>query len=615
MSGIAGILHRDGRPVDGADLRAMTDTMTHRGPDGIEQHVAGPLGMAHCLLRTLPDPREKLQPAWDQRGEICLTLDGRIDNRQELRLGLGSAARNIRDDTDAELLICAYQHWEDACIARVIGDFSFALWDGRLRRLVCARDFLGKRPFYSHYDGSTFRWASEPQAVLADRSIPRVPNEGMIGEYLSANVRSTTETLFRDLFRLAPARFLVLGVNGLRISRYWIWAPGSPISHRDERDYAGHLRELCADAVEVRLESSPPAVVELSGGVDSSSLVGMIEHLDRVEKTETYSLVFPGWSCDETDHIRAVVRHCRVPNHEIKPAPVATEAYDEQARQYLDLADYPNTMMHRPLWQAARDRGSRVVLTGSGPDDWLVGSPYSYASSLRHLQLRRLSRDVRSEASVWGWRAALGELWHLGLRPQAPPWLRQAAGRAPGRTPCPFWLHRSFVGESGLSDRLRAASVAGDPVSHMLDDGWRAHATESGERALASVGMQGRDPFDDRRVVEYALGLPEDQRRRGHVTKYALREAVSGMIPESVRTRSDKADYHPVFCEELRLHGGPALFQSMALEDLGWVDGARVRGMYDAYVRSNDARDAHKRGEYLWPLWLINSVERWLRAL
>lgn len=623
MSGIAGIWNRDGRPVTDDDLAQMTTSMAHRGPDGVDRWVAGAVGLGHCMLRTTPESLHESQPLVDQTGRLCLTLDGRIDNREELRAALGNDRRHLRNDTDAELVLQACRTWGTGSVVRLIGDFSFALWDGGRRELLCARDFLGKRPFYYHFNASSFRFASEPQAVLADSSIPREPNKGMVGEYLTVTMRSTTETLFKHLYRLPPAHFLVVSEGGLRVTRYWEWDPDLEIRCKDDRDYAAHFLDVCSSAVEARLRSPWPMMVELSGGVDSSSLVGVIEHLRRAGRCESqldaYSIVFPGRASDESRYIRAVARECGVVTHEVEPSPTGAAPYEAQAQLYLDMPDYPMTMMRREHFLAAREKGFRVVFTGNGPDEWLTGSPYAYADAVRRRRLRRLTMELRAGTQALGLRAAVAELWHYGVTPQVPASIRHLARRVMGQTSSPVWLTRSFCDDSDLVERLRTrrwegADIARRESASNLDDGWRAHATEFSERSMSAMRQEGRDPFDDRRVVELALALPDDQRWRGQVTKYVLREAVAGLIPESVRTRSDKGNYSHVICEELLRQGGPALFRNMAMEDMGWIDGDKVRAMYGELERRYRADDPAFHTN-VWSIWLVVSLERWLRAI
>jgi asparagine synthase (glutamine-hydrolysing) len=382
---------------------------------------------------------------------------------------------------------------------------------------------------------------------------------------------------------------------------------------------------VCAAATEARLASPGPVAAELSGGVDSSSVVGLVEYLRRAGRHNkplvAYSMVFPG-RCDETAYSRAVARQLGVVTREVHPQPAGAELYEPQVQRYLDLHDYPNMMMHRAHFLAAKEEGCRVFLGGQGGDDWFSGNLYSFADSLRHLRLDHLMTDVHIYARAAGWRASLPALWHSGVKPLAPDYLRRAARRAKGKTRLPAWLEPTFCNDIGLADRTRTraraqaqmdVSLASGMVASYLDDGWHAHASEFRGRAIASMGQEYRDPFDDRRVVEMALAFPPDQRRRGDVTKYVLRAAMAGLIPESVRTRTDKGDFSHTFYEDLRLQGGSQLFTGMVLEELGWVDGSKVRAMYDQL--DHYYRHGGISPEHLYPPWMILAVERWLRAV
>lgn len=160
MSGITGIYHLDGRPVDPALLRRMTDIIGHRGPDGAGYWLDGPVGLGHRMLHPTPESLRETQPLLDETGNLCLTLDGRVDNREELRTALEDKGTKLRTDTDAELVLQAYECWGEECPKKIIGDFVFVIWDGRMRQLFCARDPLGVKPFYYYTDGRTFLYGS-----------------------------------------------------------------------------------------------------------------------------------------------------------------------------------------------------------------------------------------------------------------------------------------------------------------------------------------------------------------------------------------------------------------------------------------------------------------------
>jgi asparagine synthase (glutamine-hydrolysing) len=167
MSGITGLYNLDGRPADDLLLRRMAAAIEHRGPDGIRYWVNGPVGLGHLMLQSTPESAHEKQPLANGDATLCLTLDGRVDNRSELRHGLESRGFSPRDDSDAELVLRAYECWGEGCPNRLLGDFAFAIWDAGKRQLFCARDHVGVSPFYYHRSASLFAFGSEIRSLLA----------------------------------------------------------------------------------------------------------------------------------------------------------------------------------------------------------------------------------------------------------------------------------------------------------------------------------------------------------------------------------------------------------------------------------------------------------------
>ena len=166
MSGLAGIYRLDGQPVHPPLLQRMVERLAHRGPDGSHCWIHRFIGMGHAMLRTTPESLEEQQPWQDETGALSLTLDGRIDNREDLTASLLAAGLTLRNHTDAELMLRAYQCWGEACPERIVGDFALVIWDGPRRQLFCARDILGLKPFYYSLHDNTFCWASEIPPLL-----------------------------------------------------------------------------------------------------------------------------------------------------------------------------------------------------------------------------------------------------------------------------------------------------------------------------------------------------------------------------------------------------------------------------------------------------------------
>jgi asparagine synthase (glutamine-hydrolysing) len=287
-----------------------------------------------------------------------------------------------------------------------------------------------------------------------------------------------------------------------------------------------------------------------------------------------------------------------------------------------DLPDFPTgDASMRSLLARARDRQVRVVLTGIGGDQWLAGSSFYYADLIRSgrwIALIRLlaASDPDSELE-WTWRQVV----RSGVFPLVPARARRLARRALGWSAVPAWIHAGFARRIGLEDRLRAPALvrgpggyAGSALRRLLGSGWEALTNEQVERAAAWHGIEYRHPFYDRRLVEFALALPEDQRQRGASTKWALRTAMRGRLPELVRARTSKADLSEWYLHAIQALGGADAFEAMAIAEAGWIDGLRVRAMYrDAAERA--ARGDPAYADHVVPLWMVLAVERWYRAL
>lgn len=630
MSGITGLLTLDGSAADRSLVSRMANRLAHRGPDGSDAWFSGPVGMVHLQLHSTPESLAESQPLTNPSGTLCLSLDGRIDNRDELCRILADGSRRDVPLSDARLLVLAYERWGTACPERIIGDFAFALWDRRERQLFCARDVLGTKPLFYARHQRRFLWASEPRALLEDPCVRTAPDEGMIGEYLAAAITTCRDTLFQDIKRLPPAHCLTVhpdrADDPIRIWQYWDITPMRRIRYRRDEDYAAHFLDLFRDAVRCSLRSHRPVRAELSGGLDSSSIVAtacsMIQEGSVTSNGfETLSLTFPSKACDETRYILDMMHKWRLRGTlEVVPDSDPHD-YAAQVRDELDLPDYPNSMMSMSLLAKARDKGAVVVLNGSGGDEWLGGSYYHYADLVRSGRLFGLVRRLWDDRKALSVTFPSYSILRLGLWPNLPRSLRVAIRMVLGRKGRPQWISPDFARRIALLDRLgiepgprRCNTFAQEDLYRILWSGWQAQGNEAGDRALARCGIEQRSPFNDRRIIEFAFAIPEEQRWRHGKPKFLLRQAMNGLLPDSVRNRNTKADFSHIFVQALRTQGGARLFESLKTEQLGWVNGEEIRLMYrrmDAYYQAGDQRYTSAT----WPLWMVYGIELWLRAL
>jgi asparagine synthase (glutamine-hydrolysing) len=628
MSGIAGIYNFDGKPVDRVLLERMTSAIAHRGPDGIHHWIDGPVGMGHCMLQTTLESVYERQPLSDESGNLCLTMDGRVDNREELVTALQSRGASLRDNTDAEIVLKAYECWGTECPSRIIGDFSFAIWDKRQRQLFCARDVVGNKPFVYHWNGRRLLFSSELHALFEDAATPVEPNEGMIGEYLAVNIIHTEETLYKDILRLPPAHYMIVKNGHATKHRYWDIDFSKEIRYGSDREYAEHFTEVFKECVRCCLRSHRPVGAYLSGGLDSSSVVSMAQRVYReglVEDRgfETFSMVYPGLPCDETPYIRALVERW---NLHANYMPSEKEPLDRQRKQislYKDICDYPNGTDTDPLRALAREKGVRVLLTGHGGDERVSGSLYYLADFVRDRKLLALYREMHRQEIPIVSKKGLSTLVHYALVPLFPEVVRKivrSVKRALAEQRESLnWIDAEFARRIRLEERVRDDRTAGQPLRcakmwllAQLEHGGQIHGMELEDRTAAWFGVEQRHPFMDRRMIELSFALPENQRLRRD-QKYVLRHAMRGLLPELVCHRRDKAEFSETLFRAIG-HASAGTLCKPRSEELGWINGSRVRAMRKEMYQLHNIGD---EGYILlvWPLWMVCVLDLWLDEL
>ena len=419
MSGIAGIYNVDGGPVDRELLMRMTESIRHRGQDDGGIWVDGCVGLGHRQLWTTEESYREKQPLSNRDGTCCITCDARVDNREELIRELRSHGIEARELTDAQLILQAYEVWDEGCVERILGDFAFAIWDGRKGRLFCARDPIGMRTFYYHFDGRRFIFGSEIQELLQDTSIPHDLNEEYIADYLVWNPCDRELTPYRHITRLMHAHFLVVDQGGISTRCYWDLVPDRQIRYKREEEYAEHFRELFREAVRCRLRSRGPIGALLSGGLDSSSVVCMAQEIYKAGEVPdrgfaTFTLVFDQYSSfDERVYMEAVVKKYGLKSYCVQGDDLwpLKEIPPQQDEPFMGV----NYSIMKAAMEKVREKGINVVLTGHAGDHLLTGNRFYLADLLLSLRFRELVDELkglseylrRSPVTVFRWYALM----------------------------------------------------------------------------------------------------------------------------------------------------------------------------------------------------------------
>ena len=626
MSGIAGILRFDGAPVEPGLVQAMISTMARRGPDGCGYWLGESGALGHCMLRTTPESLEETQPLANDAGNLVLVLDGRVDNWEELRRELLARGAILRTRADAELVLRAFEVWGANCLSRIEGDFAFAILDTRARTVFCARDPIGHKPFHYHWDGRTFTFASEPQAVLAMPWIRQVPNEGMLAEYLAADWHSRVETFWVGVLRLVAAHRMLVGSGGPHPQRYWEPDLSATLPYKRDEEYFEHYRELLMDSVRRMSRSYRPVSSHVSGGLDSSAVFSMAHHLQQQGRLpapglQGRTLAFPGHpDADELFYSRAVGRHLGVTIREHAPTRLLPHAwYADWAKATMSYPGSPNTTMLLGLIQSVAAEGGKVILTGMGGDEWLWTAHHAYYDEeLAQRNWRELWRALRADAGAYGGPTALYWLMRHGVFFQLPEsvkaamraskkQLRRLGPRQPARG---YWLaprmlelieqrRRSpFDGHSQPARRAGQRYLLFRQYETVYDDMFREHD----ERMCASHGVEERNPMFNTRFIQFAFSTPDRLRRHGIVNKFIHVQAMRGLLPPEVLDRRVKADFSVVTYDHVN-HWGAAFAKKLAQQWPDWVTPQGMASLWKAYESGPEPGGAS------WFLWCLYVAE------
>jgi asparagine synthase (glutamine-hydrolysing) len=587
------------------------------------------------MLHTTPESLDERQPWSDESGQIVLIYDGRVDNGEELRRDFRAHGLEPRNFSDAELLLRAYQRWGEDFPAHIIGDFALVVWDGRRQSLFCARDGAGLGQLVYFTDGKIFLCASEVSQLFEHPDFVPKANERVLIGCMTGLLGSLEETIYQGVMRVAPGCSVTISPQGLRPRRFWDFDPQHSIRYKGDAEYAQHFFALFREAVRCRLRSHLPVGLLLSGGLDSSSVGGMIQHLERESAPgwEIYSQIFPGQDCDESEYMRACADLWKVPIHYHQTEPESLASLTEEIRRTKVLPEGPSARGMRAIRRSVHQHGLRVILNGWGADEMLSGSEFHHADLLAGVRLGALGSQLGTE-----WRAGqinLRRLVRCGIGPLFPESWRRARWRWKwrwtGASPYAPWINREFADRAGLQawrflpTPLPFPTYAQRRLYQEFRDPLGVLDLEAYEPRWADWGVQVRSPFLDRRLMEYCLAIPEEQRWRGRYTKYVLRQAMKGkgLVPAEILSRTDKAGGERSILPYLAEAGEP-FFSSLCISEDGSSSGQpnsagwlRTQPILDIYRLTTTPWGWKERPRhwYGWSLWSILGTELWYRLM
>jgi asparagine synthase (glutamine-hydrolysing) len=658
MCGILGVISLEGAPIDLSVLQRMNDLQLHRGPDGegflLSRICSGPadhtfvrraaqcgerdvqVALGHRRLAIIDLSDRGLQPMTVGDGQMWIVYNGEIYNHRELRSELESHGFFFTTRTDTEVLLQAYRHWGEDCLTHLEGMFAFAIWDGQRNVLFCARDRFGIKPFYYTSRHGFFVFASEMKALLAFPGVKtEADDDAVLGFLVHGNCDGSYKTLLRDVLALPAAHCLSVdaGTGRLSTRKYYRLEP-RVLEFRSDEDGISELRDLLLGTINRHLISDVRAGSCLSGGLDSSTVVSLIGEICRDKpqaavgaRLHTFTSCYENREFDERQYAITAAGAVGAQTELVFPS---AEDFWQDFERLAWHQDMPfGGLSFYAQWRvmrAASEAGVKVLLDGQGGDEVFGGYAkfrYAYlASLLRSGRLPTLARE-------FGAMLSQGDRYVLNLRTgyrYLPRQLRsllnvdsllKGALRADlsraisdHGTPATRWWRNASALQAGtgqaagidtIMQRIQLDDIQIDTLPQLL---------RLEDRSSMAFSIEARVPLLDHRLVEYGVSLPDDLKVRGGWSKYALREALKGLMPETVRLRTSKLGFAAPdriwLSRDLRARISEMIGGELRCQK--YVDPAAIRRWY------NSTKAATANTESYLGMFRIISLETWMRV-
>ena len=615
MSGLAGILVTGGEATPPVTLlpefEQMMASLAHRGRDSAATWKGQGSLLGALTLHATPESVREQQPLEDAESGLVIVWHGRLDNRGELLTQLASPGEQ---PGDAALVLRAFARWNENSVPRLLGDFAFAIWDSRQQTLFAARDAFGLKPFFYSAGPSRFYFASEVQALVRLPGVSPEPDDETIGEFLLGwtDFPRVDRTFYRHIDRLPPAHCLRWSAGHLEVERYWRADPARRISYRRREEYTQEFGRLFTQAVECRLRSSSPVGVFLSAGLDSGAVCSAAARLHASSVGLRAYSVARADARDESAFASRLAQELGVPCERVPlvSCGVLTALATSLAQHASPFFEEGWAQEENLLSHAAKD-GVRVVLTGDGGDE-LFNDPWAYLADLmRGLRWARLLREIGPRARYYQ-KSPLDAL-RSALPYLAPTWSTRFWRRLRPRA-LPAWIDPRFADRIGLAERLREVrsrlpfdSLCAETDHYALTRGRMVLMHEQREWAAAQQGIEYRFPYYDRRLIEFLLAIPYQQKSEGGRPKCLLRD-VPGLLPAALVAQQEKADYAGLAESAVRGQLGEALrilFRDPPARAAAYVRPAEARQICGEFLDGDD--DQQKT------VWILSCFFLWIQ--
>jgi asparagine synthase (glutamine-hydrolysing) len=600
----------------------MCAALEHRGPDSRGVHVEQGAGLGVQRLRII-DLATGDQPILNEDGTVVVVLNGEIYNFRELREELRSRGHRFSTHGDTEVIVHLYEELGWACVERLHGMFGLAIWDRRRRRLVLARDRLGKKPLFYALRGGVVTFASELGALLHDRTIPRELGLDALDAYLAFRYVPSPLTAFRAIRKLPPAHVMVFEDGRARFVRYWQLDFSVKRHFDSDEDALDELRAELRRAVRRRMIADVPLGAFLSGGIDSGAIVAAMAEASP-EPVKTFTIGFGSTELDERPLARLVAERFATEHHELVVEPDAVDILPRIVRHHGEPFADATSVPTFYLAEMAREHVT-VALNGDGGDEGFAG--YSrYVAGVLGARLERVPGHIRQAIAALVTRMPpTGQVdsWRSRARRLGGTLPLDAAGRhlaymtdLQGLRRDALYTEefRAALGCSRVEARFRAlwaAASAGNVLDRMLEVDTLSYLPDDllakVDIATMACSLEGRSPLLDHELMEFAASLPPELKVDGRHKKVALRRAMKGWLPDEILVAPKRGFQPPIadwFRGDLRHYARELLLDRRSL-DRGYFRPEALAVLLDEHAAG--AAD-HAQG-----IWTLLVLELWHR--
>ncbi|HII84297.1 MAG TPA: lasso peptide isopeptide bond-forming cyclase [Methanobacterium subterraneum] len=597
MSAITGIFYRDGRLVNNNQIKKMNDVLSHRGPDGSNVWCEGSVALGHQMLWTTSESLKEELPFEEE--DLVITADARIDNRNELSEKLGIP--DIEDVSDSYYILKAYKKWGEKCPEKLLGDFAFVIWDKKKEILFCARDHMGVKPLYYYLSDVAFFFATEIKALFCFEEVPCKLNELKLAHFMMDVYSDNAEkelTFFKNIFRIPPAHAIKLNPALSQIRRYWELDRNLKIELDSEKDYITKFLEIFTEAISCRLRSAFPIGFELSGGLDSSSVVSVAKKiLEKDDKSQinTFSLVYPDIpESDESYYINKLEDLGGIKAHYLRGDIIGPLENIENILWHQEEPFFANNRsVFWNLYEIMAKENIRVLIGGQEGDS-TVSHGFNYLKGLTtSLNWYKLIKEIQKNSKSQN-RDSLTIFKQsvlLRLFPQKFVNFWMIFSR---KSPILNILDKKFVDNLKLKqvflkyncNIFLKARNAKEFQYLDINSGIHQSLLEVYDRTTANFFIEQRYPFYDKRLIEFCYGIPTEQKIRSGRGRIILRKAMEDILPREIQWRFDKNNFSPVLKKNL------LKYEKQYLEKIIYKDSEIIKD----YIDLNELKRIY--GEY-----------------